>query len=125
MLTTKRVVIATICGIVFGLVCMGLATSSPDPNYPLTAAIKWNIVLSRTLMGFTIGISAIRLGWWLHGIVIGAIASAPMSLAVMDRPMIAVSTVVMGIIYGVLTELITTVILKAKPAWKLPQAAAA
>jgi len=120
MLTSKRVIIATVCGFVFGLVCMGLASSSPDPNYQLTAAIKLNIVLSRTLLGFTIGISAIRCVWWLHGILIGIIASIPMGLAIMDRPMIAVSSVVMGIIYGVLTELVTTILFKAQPAWRLP-----
>jgi len=29
MLTTKRVLIATICGVVFGVICMLLASSDP------------------------------------------------------------------------------------------------
>jgi ABC-type Co2+ transport system permease subunit len=128
MLTFKRVLIATICGVVFGFVCLGLATSGPDAA-PMSAAIKWNIVLSRTLLGFTIGISSIRLAWWLHGLVIGFITSIPMGLGVlastassspMSPTMIAVSTVFMGLIYGVLTELITSVLLKAKPGWQSP-----
>lgn len=114
MLTTKRVLIATICGFIFGLFCMFLASSNPDPNALITATIKWSIIISRTMLGFTIGISAIRLKWWLHGIVLGAIASIPMAIPILDRMSIAILSVVMGIIYGFLTELITTVLFKAK-----------
>ena len=115
MLTTKRVFIATICGFIFGLVCMYLASSNPEGG-AMPAVYKWNIILSRTLLGFTIGISALRMGWWLHGIVIGIIASLPMGIAVWGRPGIVVGTIVMGIIYGFLTELITTVLFKARSA---------
>ena len=113
MLTAKRVIIATICGFVFGLVCMWLA-SSGDSSATMTPVIKWSIILGRTMLGFTIGISAIRLNWWLHGIVIGAIASIAMAVPILPDVVIAVSTVVMGIIYGFLTELITSVLFKAK-----------
>jgi len=114
MLTAKRVIYATVCGFIFGLVCMGLATSNPESAASLTAAIKLNIVLSRTLMGFTIGISALKVKWWLHGILIGFIASIPMAISVMDRFDIFIGTLVMGMIYGFLTELITSILLKAK-----------
>jgi hypothetical protein len=114
MVTTKRVLIATGCGFIFGLVCMGMASSNPDPAGTMTVVVKWNIVLSRTLLGFMIGISALRLNWWLHGIVLGFISSIPMSIAVLDRTDIMIGTVVMGMIYGVLTELITTILFKAK-----------
>jgi len=114
MLTAKRVIIATACGFVFGLFCMFLATSNPDASAPLSASIKWNIVLSRTLMGFMIGISALKLNWWLHGIILGFISSIPMGIAVMDRVDIVIGTMVMGMIYGLLTELITSVFFKTK-----------
>lgn len=114
MLTTKRVLIATICGFIFGLVCMFLASSNPSPAAPVTSTIKWSIIISRTMLGFTIGISALRLNWWLHGIVLGAIASIPMAVPILDRMGIAIGSIVMGIIYGFLTELITTVLFKAK-----------
>jgi len=116
MLSTKRVVIATLCGILFGLICMGLASSNPEASETLTATVKWNIVLSRTLMGFLIGVSALRLSWWLHGIALGFIASIPMAIAVLPQMDIAAGTFVMGMIYGFLTELITTKFLKAKAA---------
>ncbi len=111
MLTTKRVVIATICGLVFGFVCLFMASSGPEP---IPNMVKWSIVVGRTMLGFTIGISAIRLNWWLHGLVLGIIVSIPMVIPVLDRMEIAIGTVVMGIIYGFLTELITTVLFKAK-----------
>jgi hypothetical protein len=114
MLSVKRVLVATICGFVFGLVCMGFASSNPESADVLTASIKWNIILSRTLMGFIIGVSALRLNWWLHGIVIGFIASIPMAVTVAHRMDIFIGTFVMGMIYGVLTELITSVLFKAK-----------
>ncbi len=115
MLTTKRVLIATICGFIFGIVCMLLASSNPDATEQLSTSLKLTIVFGRTLMGFTIGISALRLSWWLHGIVIGIVASIPMALPIMDRVDIMIGTFVMGIIYGVLTELITSIVFKAKP----------
>lgn len=114
MLTAKRVIIATICGIIFGFVCLGLASSNPHPEGVLTLTVKLNIILSRTFLGFMIGISALRLNWWLHGIVLGIISSIPMAVAVMDKPSIMIGTFVMGIIYGVLIELITSVLFKAK-----------
>ena len=116
MLSTKRVLIATVCGFVFGLVCMYLASSNPNASEPMAASMKWTIILSRTLLGFTIGISALRLVWWLHGIVLGIICSIPMAIPIIDRMDIAIWTIVMGIIYGVLTELITTIAFKAKAA---------
>ena len=116
MISTKRVLIATVCGFVFGLVCMGLASSSPDSTDQLTTGIKLSIVIGRTLMGFTIGISALRMSWWLHGLFIGCIASIPMALPTMDQSMIALWTVIMGLIYGLLTELITTIFFKARAA---------
>ncbi len=114
MLSTKRVIIATVCGLGFGLVCMWLACSNPNATEPVTAGTKLSIMLSRTVMGFAIGISALRLVWWLHGIVLGIVFSLPLAGGVMDRPSIAISTVVMGIVYAVLIELITSVLFKAK-----------
>ncbi len=117
MLTKKRIALATDCGIVFGFVCMWLASSNPDPNYVLSPAAKYTIVLSRALMGFTIGVSALRMKWWLHGMFIGAIATIPMLFMVMDRPIIMAGTLMMGVIYGFLTELITSIIFRFKQPW--------
>lgn len=114
-MTPKRVIVATVLGFGFGLLCLFFAASNPEAGEPLSRAIKWNIVLSRTLTGFMIGISALRLKWWLHGLVLGAIGSIPMAVATMDDMKIALGSMVLGIIYGLLIELITSLAFKAKP----------
>lgn len=114
MLTPKRVIIATICGIIFGFVCWYMATSGPNETEPLSWPIQLNIILSRTLLGFMIGISALKIQWWAHGIILGLIASIPMAVSVLGDTMILIGTFVMGMIYGFMTELITSVIFRAK-----------
>ncbi len=118
MLTSKRVIIATVVGFLCGLICLYLATSNPNATEPLSNAIKWSIVVSRTMLGFTIGISAIRLKWWLHGLVLGAVASIPMAVPMIGASSIyiIIGTVVLGAVYGFLVELVTTVLFKAKAA---------
>ncbi|MFC2088250.1 hypothetical protein ACFLSX_01485 [Calditrichota bacterium] len=114
MLTPKRVIVATLCGFLFGIICTMLASSNPE------SAITWSqqmsILFGRTLMGFVIGISAFKLSWWMHGILIGFITSIPMAIPIIDRMDIFIGTFVMGMIYGFLTELITTKLFKAKAA---------
>ena len=115
MLTAKRVVIATLCGLVCGFFCLFLATSNPNPAAPpMLLATKWLIVLSRTMLGFTIAISSLRLSWWLHGLVLGFICSIPMAIPVLADSKIALGTMVMGLIYGVLIEWVTSKLFKAK-----------
>jgi MFS family permease len=115
MLTLKRVLIATLCGFIFGIVCMLLASSNPNSTEPITLTIRWMIIISRTMLGFVIGISALRLVWWQHGLLIGLIASIPMALPVMNNIGIMIGTIVLGMIYGFLTELITSILFKARP----------
>ncbi len=113
MFSTKRVVSATILGVVFGIVCWLLARSSGETTWYLTLSI----ILSRTVMGFAIGISAWQIWWWLHGISMGIIFSLPMAFNAFFVPEKGCSifcwTIVMGIIYGFLIELITTKAFKA------------
>jgi len=115
MLTLKRVLIATLCGFIFGIICMLLASSNPGAAGPLPLTTRWMIIISRTMLGFTIGISALCLVWWQHGLILGLITSIPMAMPVLDNTSIMIGTLVMGMIYGFLTELITSIIFKAKP----------
>ena len=120
MLTAKRVIIATIVGFLCGIVCMLMASSNPESIAPLSGIIKISIVLSRTLLGFMIGISALRMAWWLHGIVLGFIGSIPMAMPIVtDNWYIAMGTLFMGIIYGFVIEVITTLLFKAKSVGRL------
>ena len=116
----KRLIVATVSGLFFGLVCFGLASSGP-------AALPWavavQIIVSRTLIGFAIGISSLSLGHWtIHGLVMGMLFSLPLAfsgLMAPDNPEFSKTgmwmwTVILGMIYGLLIELITTVFSKAK-----------
>ncbi|MEW6364041.1 MAG: hypothetical protein AB1714_05320 [Acidobacteriota bacterium] len=120
MPSTKRVLVATLSGVLFGFVCFGLASSGPAP-LPWPVAVQ--IVLSRTLIGVAIGISAVALGHWsVHGLVMGLLFSLPLAfggLMAPDNPQFSktqmfISTIVLGMIYGLLIELITSVFFKAR-----------
>ena len=117
---TKRLVISTLLGVVFGFVCYGFASSGQNE---ISTNLALNIILGRTLIGVAIGISRFPCKHWtLHGIVMGFIFSLPTAFGAMLGPenpefthtMLFVSTMVMGIIYGFLIELITSVVYKAK-----------
>ncbi len=113
MTNIKRLVLATFFGVVFGLVCWILSSSSGPVAWYMAAAT----ILGRTLIGFTIGISTLKMKWWLHGVLIGAVYSIPMALNGFFVPgreiFIFLGTTIMGVIYGFLIELLTTVVFKA------------
>lgn len=108
-----RLLVTTLLGFVFGIVCWLLA-SSGQPEMP--AAMSWSIILSRALLGFVIGISAWKINYMLHGIILGFIVSIPMALGslAMQGVKIFLATLIMGMIYGFLIELITHLIIKEK-----------
>lgn len=115
----KRMWIATISGLIFGFVCNGFASSGGND---ISIWLSLSIITSRTLLGFGIGISKFKVHWVLNGIIMGIIFSIPSAFGSMMGPenpefppsMIAISTIVMGMIYGFLIELITSIIFRAK-----------
>jgi hypothetical protein len=115
----KRLIIATLGGIVCGFICLGLASSGGSLAWPIIL----QIVSSRTLIGVAIGLSCLTLGHWtVHGLVLGLIFSMPLAFSGLLAPgnpqfskeMMFLSTVIMGMIYGVLIELVTSGLFKAK-----------
>ena len=119
MQNMKRVIIATLSGVFFGFVCYGFASSG---DYQLAWPVAIQIIVSRTLIGFAIGISCLKLYHWsLHGILMGLVFSLPLAFSGLmaevpgfSKPSMFLSTVGMGAIYGLLIELVTSVIFKAK-----------
>ena len=109
----KRILVTTLLGFVFGVVCWLLA-SSGQPS--MQAPMAWSIIFSRALIGFVIGISAWKINYMLHGIVLGFVVSIPMALGGLSIQgfKIFLGTLIMGIIYGFLIELITHLIIKDK-----------
>jgi hypothetical protein len=120
MKNPKRIIIASLSGVLFGFVCFAFATSGPDP-LPWPVAVQ--IILSRTLIGVAIGISSLAfLHWSLHGILMGLLFSLPLAFSGFMAPenpelthmALFIWTVGLGMIYGLLTEGITSVIFKAR-----------
>ncbi len=116
----KRIIITTLSGILFGCVCVGLASSGPG-DLPLPVMLQ--LLTSRMLIGFAIGISSLKLGHWsVHGLAMGFLFSLPLAFGGLMAPenpeftaaAMFISTIVMGMIYGLLTEVIATVLFKAK-----------
>ena len=111
----KRITIATVFGLICGVICMALASF----NAPLPAAIQIQMIANRALIGFAIGISALKMEWWLHGPLMGFIFGLPLAFSSMQAsgytPIWMFSlTLLLGIIYGFIIEIFTTVVLKAK-----------
>ena len=116
----KRVAVATLSGVLFGFVCYGLASSGAGE---LAWPIAVQIILSRTLIGVAIGISCVCLHHWsIHGLVMGLIFSLPLSFSGLMAPespefstaAMFISTVVLGMVYGLLIEVITSLVFKAR-----------
>lgn len=104
----------------FGFVCYGFASSGGNE---ISTILALNIILGRMLIGVAIGISRFSCGHWsVHGLIMGLVFSLPAGFGAMLGPenpdfppsMMLISTIVMGMIYGFLIELITTVLFKAK-----------
>jgi len=116
----KRIVIATLSGLLFASVCLVLSSVSPA-SQALTWPIAVQLVLSRTLIGFAIGISRISLGHWaLHGTLMGLLFSLPFAFSGLVVPeeleysktMMFLASLGLGMIYGFLIEAITSVVFK-------------
>jgi hypothetical protein len=108
----KRIVIATICGVVAGLVCVSVGAIAGVKITP--AGFGWAL-LNRTLLGFLIGISALRLHWAWHGILMGAVVGSlfSYSLWLLGDPAWLVPAVLAGsMIFGLGIEFFTTVAFK-------------
>lgn len=117
----KRLFIASLAGLASGLVCLGLAASGGPA--PLPWPVGADILTSRTLIGVAIGISALTLGHWsVHGMVMGFLFSLPLAfngLMAPENPEFSktgmfVWTVILGVIYGLAIEFVTSVIFKAR-----------
>lgn len=82
-------------------------------------------MLNRTLLGFVIGISSLRLHWAWHGAVVGALVGSLFSYSVwlMGDPAWLIPALLAGsMVFGVGIEFFTTVVFK-QPQQQLPVSA--
>ncbi len=118
MTTTRRIVLATVFGAVFGLLSAWVARSMLATPLPWQGFLT--ITAAMTVVGFAIGVNALRLCWWLDGVVFGAIVGAPVALSAVWAGLSwrqgFVLLLVLAVVSGVLVELLTSVILRARKA---------
>ena len=109
-MNSRRVLIATLLGLIAGILCY-LGGEFLGKDIDMVTFLM--MLLHRTVLGFVIGISALRIRWALHGILLGLIIGLPVyPLIYVEGGAIAYS--VMSILWGFFIELFTSVIFRAK-----------
>ena len=123
-MNAKRLLIATALGLLFGflnwllvrnvaMAPLGWLGARNVAAPPLGWPGALIIILARGALGFAIGLSAWRIRWWLHGLVLGFIFSLPAAFAL--PPLLGMTwtlsplPVLAGMLIGFLIELITSV----------------
>ena len=113
----KRILIATLMGLVAGFVCYfgGLLVGAE-----LTPWMIAYILAQRTVMGTMIGFSGLKLGWAANGTLIGLLMGILFTLhdfsilEAANLPLTVVSLLpIAGILYGLFVEFMTTKEFKA------------
>ncbi len=101
----KRLIIATILGILCGIFCM-YGTITKFPEFAADTLFLIGIVYNRTLIGIVIGIADnIDLHPALRGAVIGVVVSMAMAIFSADG---VIALLGFGLVYGVLIDVVTS-----------------
>jgi hypothetical protein len=111
----NRILVATLCGFIAGIICYVLGVILIPIKHDLLILV-W-IVVNRTLLGFVIGISILRVHWVLNGLIVGMTIGLvlPLNAIMLGKELpIIISVYVMSIIYGILIEFFTSVIFKQR-----------
>ena len=109
----KRIVIATLFGVVAGAICATLTAAGH--LLTLTPVLTVWILLNRAVMGFAIGTSALKLHWAWNGIVMGLVVGSIFSYFLFMTPgtgMLPVVTPIGNALFGLMIEFFTTVVFK-------------
>lgn len=114
-----RILVATLFGVVAGGFC---ATFTFSSGVKFSLILLFWILLNRTVMGFVIGISALKLHWAWNGVLIGLIVGSIFSYwLAMGGMKLALLTPIGNALFGFLIELMTTVVCKLPAARRAVQ----
>ncbi|MFX1589734.1 MAG: hypothetical protein ACFFC1_16415 [Promethearchaeota archaeon] len=108
----KRIVVSVIFGIIAGFICFIGALLLGLPIDVLRFIV---ILVNRTLIGFVIGISRLRMNWVLHGILIGEVVGLPFFLYDITMGVdliIVIGVLFINALFGIMIEFFTTVVFK-------------
>ena len=106
----KRVMVATVFGLVFGVVCLLLGHFAGGTAWSVSFVLAG--LANRGMMGFVIGVTALRFSPYLRGAMFGLLMSLGPAFAFWT-PDKTVPYLVAGTIYGFLTDVLTSKVFKA------------
>jgi len=108
----KRIVIASCFGLVAGGICAAITFSSGIMKFTAVSLV-W-ILLNRTVMGFVIGASGLKLHWAWNGLVIGLVVGSIFSyfLYMTVGGTIPLISPMGNAFFGLMIEFFTTVVFK-------------
>jgi hypothetical protein len=85
-LNAKRVIACTLLGAVAGVLCWLGSYLAGGVPVAFTAGVVLAIVFNRAFIGFALGVSAWRVNWAVHGIVVGLAGSLPVAIYPLFSP---------------------------------------
>ena len=115
MINARRLVIATLFGFVSGMICyLGGRYGLKDD---ISNVMFLYILVNRTLIGFVIGISTLRIHWVRHGLLIGLLVGLPFAAGCLleeNNIETAIAALILGALYGLMIEFFTSVVFGAR-----------
>jgi len=111
VLNERRVRITTTLGLGCGLASWAICARGMGLEIPWSQSVL--IVLLNALMGFTIGISSLRIHWMTHGAALGLLFGVVLALFTQSHGLGFWWAIVLGPVYGFMIELCATVFFHA------------
>lgn len=113
MFNSKRMLVAVAFSLVMGLVCYMGGRVIFDIAFTTPEII--NIFVNRMLIGFVIGVSVLRMDWYVHGMLMGFIVGLPYLMydyITGKGPLVVISVAVLNPLYGLAIEYLTSKLCK-------------
>lgn len=111
----KRIVLATLFGLCMGVLCASGAFYGHLLKFT-AINLAW-ILLNRAVMGFVIGISAVKLHWAWNGVVMGMAVGSIFSyflFMTLGPGVVPIANFFVNGIFGVIIEFFTSVVCKQR-----------
>ena len=114
MASRKRISIATLLGFLSGVICYLIGRYWLGIDISLSSFFM--LLAHRTLLGFVLGISALRWHWAVHGILIGLIVGIPdyHFVYMIGGSLNSGLYFFAGALWGLVIEFFTSIVFKAK-----------
>ncbi len=118
VILTKRVMIATLFGLIVGCFCAAGAFYAGFLQFTAVNLV-W-VLLNRGVMGFVIGVSGLKLHWAWNGIIVGLVVGSIFSYSLfmtMGPVTVPFLNALVNGLFGLIIEFFTTVIFKQPAPW--------